>query len=269
MVKAIGKVFGVGKKKDEKPGDDKWNAAVASLRPDLEKLKKEGITDEKLQSTLPGLASKHGFKSLTVASNAQGWQLKGSMSPEKPIEELEYAGSQSDPFDLDWPKPAAAAYPTLYFGGQSDDRIPQTELAGKVGQMVGGHPVKAYPAVGGGTLPGGETVGVTTPLAVGAVIGPVSNASTPGGGRINKVFRPYGFRAASEGLDGDHVQEIQFGGHDVIENLWPLEKGMNRGAGSALAQRTVFHPKLSAGVKVAALKADTKHKYWFRIKSTK
>jgi len=269
IVKSLGKLFGVGKKKDEKPGDEKWNTSVAALHPDLEKLKKEGVTEKKLRSTLPRLASKHGFKRLDIASNAKGWQVKGSMSPERPIEQLDYPGSKADPFDLDWPKPAASGYPHLFFGGPSDVRIPQSELATKVGQVVNGHKVKEFPPVGGGTLPGGASVGITTPLEVGTVIGPVGSASTPGGGRINKAFHPYGFRAQSEGLDGDHVQEIQFGGHDVIGNLWPLAKGMNRGAGSTLAQKTVYHKKLAEGVKVSELKADTAHQFWFRITSTK
>jgi len=270
MVKAIGKLFGVGnKKKDEKPGDEKWNAAVAALKPDIDKLKKEGVTEKKLTSTLPSLASKHGFKSLTVQSNAQGWQLIGSVNPTKPIEELEYPGSQSDPFDIDWPKPAASAYRTLYFGGRSSAPLAQSDLKNKVGQDVGGHKVQAFTPVGGGTLPdGGGTVGVTTALASGTVIGPLSNATTPGGGRINRMFKPYGFRASDEGLDGDHVQEIQFGGHDVVGNLWPLHLSTNRGAGSKLAQMSVKHPKLSQPSPISDLKADTKHKYWFRIKGT-
>jgi hypothetical protein len=59
-------------------------------------------------------------------------------------------------------------------------------------------------------------------------------ATTPGGGKVLDALAPYGFVASKEGLDGDHVREIQFGGVDVLGNLWPLDAGTNRGAGSIL-----------------------------------
>ncbi len=111
-------------------------------------------------------------------------------------------------------------------------------------------------------------MGLTTTLNVGTVVGPLSSASTPGGGRINRIFAKYGFRAGAEGLDGDHVKEIQFGGQDAIGNLWPLNFSINRGAGAKLAQATVFHSKASSPFKISDLKADTTHKYYFRIRST-
>lgn len=40
-------------------------------------------------------------------------------------------------------------------------------------------------------------------------------------------------------MDGDHVVEIQFGGKDVQQNLWPLDASVNRGAGSRLSKQQV------------------------------
>jgi hypothetical protein len=190
------------------------------------------------------------------------------MSPERVVDEVPYLGSQADPFDLDWPKPASSGYQTLYFGGVTDKATKQSDMAAMVGQPLAGVPVRAYAPTSPTSLPGGEAVGLTTNISVGQVIGPLSSSTTPGGGRINRIFAKYGFRAGSEGLDGDHVKEIQFGGQDVVGNLWPLNASINRGAGSKLAQASVTHPKASLPFKIRDLKADTTHKYYFRIKST-
>jgi hypothetical protein len=57
---------------------------------------------------------------------------------------------------------------------------------------------------------------------------------TGGGGKINALFRPYGFRPGKDGFDGDHVLERQLGGPDEIRNLWPLPSAENRSGGSTL-----------------------------------
>jgi len=190
------------------------------------------------------------------------------MSPERVVDDVPFLGSQADPFELDWPKPASSGYRTLYFGGATKEGKSQSELGAMAGQTFAGAVVHAYAPTSPTSLPGGEAVGLTTTLNVGTVVGPLTTASTPGGGRINRIFAKYGFRAGAEGLDGDHVKEIQFGGQDVIGNLWPLDAGINRGAGSTLAQKSVSHPKASSPRKISDLKADTEHKYYFRIKST-
>jgi hypothetical protein len=255
-------------KKDKTPEDEKWDAAVAGVKADLAQMEQKGVTGKDLEQAMPGLKSKYQFASLRLESTSQGWRVKGSMSPEKVVDDVPYVGSQADPFDLDWPKPAASGYPTLYFGGPTPDAKSQSEMSAMAGQTFAGAVVRAYSPTSPTSLPGGEAVGLTTALSVGQVIGPVTTASTPGGGRINRIFRNYGFRAGAEGLDGDHVKEIQFGGQDAIGNLWPLNASINRGAGSKLAQATVFHPKASSGFKISDLKSDTTHKYYFRIKST-
>lgn len=261
----FGKLFGG---KDKKPGDEKWDTAVAGVKSDLSQLEKNGVTGKALEQALPGMKSKYGFASLRIESTSKGWRIKGSMSPERVIEDVPYVGSQADPFDLDWPKPASSGYPALYFGGLSKQSKSQAEMRAMVGKEFEGTPVRSYQPTVQATLPGGDQVGLTTSLNVGTIVGPLSSSSTPGGGRINRIFAKYGFRAGAEGLDGDHVKEIQFGGQDAIGNLWPLNSSINRSAGSKLAQASVTHPKTSASYKISDLKGDTTHKYFFRIKST-
>ena len=81
------------------------------------------------------------------------------------------------------------------------------------------------------------------------------------------MLAKYGFVASDEGMDGDHITEIQFGGKDVLENLWPLDAGVNRGAGPTLAGATVTYPATGKSIKISDLKANARA-YYFKIKNT-
>ena len=63
--------------------------------------------------------------------------------------------------------------------------------------------------------------------------------STEGGGKVNQLFRPFGYRAheedSAESKDGDHLVEMQLGGPNSLENLWPLSASLNRSGGSLVA----------------------------------
>jgi 5-methylcytosine-specific restriction endonuclease McrA len=69
-------------------------------------------------------------------------------------------------------------------------------------------------------------------------------------------------------MDGDHVVEIQTGGKDVLENLWPLDASTNRRAGSQIS-RTRFDiggkPVRMSQLKKQAASRDV----WLQIVSTK
>jgi len=118
-------------------------------------------------------------------------------------------------------------------------------------------------------LPGGDTIGISSEnrISVGSVIGPLSSNTTPGGGKILRVISKYGFIASDEGMDGDHVREIQFGGEDDLVNLWPLDSTINQTAGSTLAGASVTYPTSKKTVKLSELKTKART-YYFRIKST-
>jgi len=179
-------------------------------------------------------------------------------------------GTQKNPFPLIWPKPASANYPTLYFAGKTNKPLRQSVLLNM--NMKGetdenGNQVKAYEPHSGGILPGGDKIGISSQyqISVGKVIGPLSNETTPGGGKINDILKQYGFRPKPEYMDGDHVTEIQMGGQDVIENLWPLDASINRSAGATLASTSVEGPISKKQVKISDMKENTSRNWYFRI----
>jgi hypothetical protein len=95
----------------------------------------------------------------------------------------------------------------------------------------------------GGELPGGGKIGLTKFLGKGSIVGPLSTDTTPGGGKLDRLIAPYGYDSTDDGMQLDHVQEIQLGGEDLPGNLWPLESGKNSTKGSSLAHRKVIFPK--------------------------
>jgi len=155
------------------------------------------------------------------------------------------AGTRAHPFPIIWPKPASKDYPVLYLGGPNTSIIRQADLRQKVGQTdATGHVIKEYKPEVGGVLPDGTSIGLAPQwqMRIGTVIGPLSNAGTPGGKKILKVLEQFGFNSTIERMDGDHVHEIQMGGKDEIPNLWPLTLSTNRGAGSIISRIVVHYP---------------------------
>jgi len=168
--------------------------------------------------------------------------------------------TKENPLPLEYPKRASARYPKVYTGpivGTGGPRIKQEDLAAarhsadKKQVIADALPAKAqedwqrsrmpieeYDAHGSRKLPlGGDPIGISPDWQTSAgkkLMLPKKKQSTPGGGRINAALAPYGYSASLEKQDGDHVIEIQLGGEDVNENLWPLDRSENRGAGSTL-----------------------------------
>lgn len=77
-----------------------------------------------------------------------------------------------------------------------------------------------------------------------------------------------------EGKDGDHVWEIQVGGPDNVQNMWPLESGLNQRAGGELERATVIDPDGKV-ITMKKLKQQAKKNIqagkdmWIKIKSTR
>lgn len=155
-------------------------------------------------------------------------------------------GTNTTPIPIPWPKPAYMNYPPLFLFNQGSPNMPRWKLSAKkrAGILIatfkpdGGHEIKSGPPAAPTEL---KSLGIKSPyqLTGASILGPLSEASTPGGGTINSVLERYGWDAAAEYMDGDHVVEIQFGGKDVPTNLWPLDASMNRGAGSRLSKQQV------------------------------
>jgi hypothetical protein len=170
-------------------------------------------------------------------------------------------GSRQNPFLLDWPKPAWDAYPTLYFAGLRAV-TPQAALR----LLPGATP---FPPSGGSL--GGNAIGIQPPyrVTVGTVVGPLVNRTTPGGEKLIKLLRPYGFDPDLDQLQADHVHEVQLGGPDVVHNLWPLPAGINRAAGPTIAGARVRFRDGSGTIALKDLKRLTDTEFYFEIAKVK
>ena len=252
------------------PVASNFEAAVEGVKAELTELAPLDVND--IQEAIPGWKEKFGFTELAVTEGAADWDITGAMSPGKPVAKPKIPGTKQNPFKLaEWPKPASSAYPPLYFGGQINRVRSQRTLQQNEGKEdATGTVIRKYTPHAGGRLPGGAKIGITPQFRVaeGTVVGPLSQATTPGGETLLSELRPYGFSASGEGLDGDHVREIQFGGQDTLGNLWPLNASINRGAGSTLAGATVTYPGGTREVKIADLKQNARS-YFFEIVKTR
>ena len=77
---------------------------------------------------------------------------------------------------------------------------------------------------------------------------------------------PFGYRAQAEGLDGDHIIEMQIGGPNELKNLWPLQASENRSSGTLLRNEIEeVKTKVKPGKKAPA----TKDNFWILITKTR
>ncbi len=253
-----------------KAGADRFEAGVEGVKSELTEL--APLDQEAIKGAIPGWIQTFGFKTLMVQSKGEDeWEIDGEMSPRREVTRFQAPGTRKNPFPLEWPKPASGSYPTLFFGGPIGRIRSQKELQSDVGKIdETGNKIRAYTPHVGGTLPGGAHIGITeaNQVAVGTIVGPASEGGSPGGGKLLDALQPYGFVAKKEGLDGDHVREIQLGGKDTLGNLWPLDASTNRAAGSILSQTTVQYPRSGKQVMMSELKKRTR-KYFFMITKTR
>jgi hypothetical protein len=187
-------------------------------------------------------------------------------------------GTESEPIPIDWPAPPSAAYPIMYFGSRlRPEQRPKKQSVLKSIFRKGqkdeyGKPVLEYYPHVRKQLPDGETIGLTSDYFIPhQAIGPLSTETTPGGGKLDRAIAPYGFTSTDDGMQLDHVHEIQFGGrakNDRLENLWPLDSSTNASKGSTLSRAPVEFPK-GKQTRITELKLMTgKRQFWFKVKST-
>lgn len=260
---------------------------VKSLSKEIDGLKtkvaaaqKKDPPDEAQIATLDG--------QLTTKLNALGAVLANL------LDKSEDEGSEKNPVPAAYPKRRAAAYPNIYVGPLTAQYIKQDWLksvAAKGGgkkakdAMAAFEPkvktepgFKSWPgsvqvlraATPGQALPNGGTVGLDAAfasLAPGKVLVYHDKGGTGGGGKINNMFKPFGFRPGKEGMDGDHVMERQLGGPDAINNLWPLPAGENRSSGSTVKSMKVTFKGKPVTVHVARQKRKKKSLHLL-VKST-
>lgn len=258
----------VNSKRAEAQKDNKKKAAIAAV----EKLATEVETYE----AYPEAKYEEAQVKISAAMNSMTAHLMVLLS------EGDW-GTPENPLPLEYTKRRAGSYPVLYFGPRSEARIPQTLLAaGNIAAIeklltakeratwhTQGKQIVRFAPYAKTSLPaGGPQIGLDDAykVEVGKKL-QYKPGSTAGGGLINQTLRPYGYRAQSEGKDGDHVVEMQIGGPNSIGNLWPLDKGENRSSGAALAARKLKKPD---GKEISMSEANSKRggKLWLIIVST-
>ncbi len=284
LAKQVKKLFGGGKKGNkavEDAGGDprkaqKVQAGLADIDKEEQKYLKTGkeISKEDADKVTRTVKLKHPiFKSITVIDGHETWDYEYVASPSKrkkgEKQVKDDAGTQNNPFEITWPKPPSSKYEPLYLGGVIGKPRSQSILKGLFTRRQNdetGNPVKKYISHGSHSLQGGHSIGISPhyQISTGKIIGPLSQAKTPGGKKLNNILKKYGFMPESEGKDADHVWEIQFGGKDLVENLWPLDSVINSTAGSTLKSLTITYPKSGKQAKITELKSRTK-KYYFKI----
>jgi len=192
--------------------------------------------------------------------------------------------TESHPLPMAYPKRRWSAYPPIYVGPLATKRIPQSDL--KDGNIAAirallsaperaawqqrSNAIVACNPAATTTLLTGKTIGIAALYRVepGKKI-KLMPQNTQGGGLINATLQPFGYRALSEGLDGDHIVERQLGGPNTLPNLWPLQKGENRSSGSTIASMSFIHPDGSR-ISMDALKnrARSGTDVWFVVTGT-
>ncbi|MGH8050920.1 MAG: DUF4157 domain-containing protein [Arenimonas sp.] len=223
-----------------------------------------------------------------------------------------YWGSNNNPIPLDWNKPAitnAAHYEPVYVGPYvaGETRVTQKELkdnkdsslpdrqklADSIEARVANADTKAkikkwrdtaviekYEATGGVRAlpkPSMTSIGVIPKWQV-KTGEKFPFSPQPRDGAAGKTFTGkialFGFSAQDEGKDGDHIWEIQVGGPDNVENMWPLESSLNQSAGGELERATIKTPD-NKSVSMKKLKEEARtnigggKEMWIKIKSTK
>lgn len=192
-------------------------------------------------------------------------------------------GTEADPIPLDWPGPRSDDYPALYFGGRlPTSSRPKRQSSMKAIKSRGqndetGTEITEYKPSKCAKLAGGAVIGLADPffIRLGRVVGPLSQETTEGGEKLLKLIGPYGFNSTDDGMELDHVHEIQFGGlakNDKVENLWPLESAKNSRKGSTLGKAEVEYPRGHV-INIPTLKriqnddVKKKKKFFFKVKS--
>lgn len=71
-----------------------------------------------------------------------------------------------------------------------------------------------------------------------------------------------------DGLDMDHVLDLQYGGRDVFENIWPFDLGANRSAGARQTHQVVtYRDPQSSQVRAVEAGHPSLIGKWFRVTS--
>jgi hypothetical protein len=56
-----------------------------------------------------------------------------------------------------------------------------------------------------------------------------------------------------QGHDVDHIHELQLGGPDTLENMWSLDRSVNRSFGAQIRQQIKHHP---VGTRIRSIRIE-------------
>jgi hypothetical protein len=253
--------------------DARWEAAVTGVNAELGPMKKRGLALDDLEKALPHWRKTYGFSALRVEAKDGAWEIIGAMSASKRVASAAEPGSRAKPFKLWWPKPRTSEYPPIALGGPIGTRRTQDYFEDHIGKEDSrGIKIRWYYPEQPTRLPDedgkptGPEIGLASRwhITLQKLVGPLSQDTTPGGEKLNRILRRYGFRPKKEDMQGDHAHEIQLGGKDEVQNLWPLETSRNASAGASLAQAVIEYPDSGRQAKLSSLKTN-KREYWFKI----
>jgi hypothetical protein len=276
--------------------DDRWRNAVRAVRRRLDRVGPRQRNERALNDILRRLKGRWNFSLLEARPDRQEFDFNiiGAMSSPQEIAEVpDNFATEDNPLPLRYPKRVSSGYPTLYFGPrtggvtlrQRELRAAQSsdERKNRIARMLpaprrtrweeAGRPIEEYRPHEHRPMPlGGRPIGIAANYQVvrGKKLKLRPGDGTPGGGRINRLIRAYGYSPANEGADGDHVVEIQLGGIDHLNNLWPLDSSENRSAGATLASMS-FNTPSGTTITMRQLKtlARQGRDIWFRISGTR
>ena len=81
--------------KKDKDANPKWDAAVAGVNADVDKIAEKDKTVEGLDKLIPNWKSTYEFSNLTVQNGENGIEIEGEMSPKKKVKEIPWpAGTE-------------------------------------------------------------------------------------------------------------------------------------------------------------------------------
>jgi hypothetical protein len=225
----------LAKKEDEAKGDKVKQEAIKSVRDLIAKVDKLTVTakggeaktqDEKLQKEIEGLMNEMGEHLVKLLSD-DDW------------------GSEANPVAFDYPKRRADAYPTFYLATGTLVTLDQKQMKarfGSPGSAKGGQ-IYEYRPTQMTEVPDKSArlgLGAGSHVQVGQKLFFEDKQSRGSGvSNFKNLVRKFGFVASESGWDIDHVVELQIGGKDEYDNMWPLPSGENRSSGAVIKQSTL------------------------------
>lgn len=307
-VKAGKPAAGVDAKKSKTLDKDKktrWREGSAEVKRIMRKVKPKQRNVTALNKLLAPIKKRWGYRRLEAVADKKekDFNIMGGMSPDEEITEVPGSGfaTKDNPLSLEYPKRSSDLYPDLYLGPRLGSKnrlvITQSELKSATGDEQAkdniatklpaaarkrwedtGKEIKIFRPHGKQQLPQhNKEIGIAPEWQIysGRLLRlKPPKKGTPGGGKINRALKPYGFFPSSEYMDGDHVLEIQLGGKDTLPNLWPLDASENRSAGSVLSTKSFTKPD-GTSISMSELKKEAKVRQskgkdvWLKISSTK